>query len=138
MRQGDTLRRSVIRYLRAAIGNEEIAKGAPLDDDGVITIINRQVRQRRESIEAFRKGNRLDLARQEEAELAALVEYLPPQMAREEIATLARQVIGEVGAKGPADKGKVMGRLMPQVRGKADGAEVNAVVMELLEELVKA
>lgn len=137
MRRGDILRRTVIRYLRSAIHYEEIAKGGPLDDNGVISVINRQVRQRHESIEAFRKGNRLDLSQQEESELSVLMEYLPQQMSRNEIAALARQAIKETGASGPSEKGKVMGRLMPQLRGKADGATVNIVVTELLEEQVK-
>ena len=92
------------------------------DDDGIIGVISRQVRQRRESIYEFRKGNREDLVEREEAELAILLNYLPPQLTGEELAGLAQAVIGEVGARGPGDKGKVMGKLMPQVRGKAEGS----------------
>ena len=81
----------------------------------------------------FEQGNRADLVAKESAELAVLEVYLPPQLSEEELAGLVRQVIEEVGAASIRDKGQVMGRLMPQVRGKADGAKVNALVTQLLE-----
>jgi len=116
----------------AAIKNAEIARQATLEDTDILGIIAKEVRQRQESIEAFRLGNRHDLVTQEEAELAVLNEYLPRQMTREEIIAEARRVIEEVGAQGPADKGKVMPKLIAQLRGRADGREINAVVTELL------
>jgi len=116
----------------AAIKNAEIARQAALDDADILGIIAKEVRQRNESIEAFRLGNRHDLVVQEEVELAVLNEYLPRQMTREEIIAAARQVIKEVGAQGLADKGKVMPKLIAQLKGKADGREVNSVVTELL------
>ena len=94
--------------------------------------MNKQARQHRESIDAFQKGNRPDLTAKEEAELAVLLEYMPQQMSRQEIVAAARKVIEEVGADGPGEKGKVMSKLMPQLKGEAPGAEINAVVMELL------
>jgi len=132
MRGGDKVRRSVIRLVMAAIKNAEIARQTALDDTDILGIIAKEVRQRRESIEAFRLGNRPDLVAQEEAELAILNEYLPKQMTREEIIVAARQVIEEVGAQGPGDKGKVMPKLIAQLKGRADGREINAVVTELL------
>jgi len=132
LRQGDSVKLSALRLLRSAIEYEEISRGKALDDAGVQEIVARQVKQRRESIEAFRKGNRQDLASKEEAELKVLSAYLPQQMGRDEVRALAQKVMAEVGARGAADKGKVMGRLMPQVKGKADGAVVNEVVTELL------
>ncbi len=132
MRQGNETLRSVIRYLRSDIKYAEIAKGAPLDDTGVAEVISKQVKQHRESITEFKKGKREDLVAKEEAELAILLRYLPQQMDRSAIKEAAQKVIQEVGAKGPGDKGKVMGKLMPQLRGKAEGAEVSAVVNELL------
>jgi hypothetical protein len=132
MRSGDRTKLSVIRLLRSAITYEELARKKPLDDQDVLELVSRQVRQRRESIEEFRRGNRHDLVAKEEAELAVLASYLPKQLTREELVELAKAVIEEVGAKGPADKGKVMGRLMPQVRGRAEGSQVNAIVTELL------
>jgi len=135
MRGGDKVRRSVIRLVMAAIRNAEIAKQADLDDTDILGIIAKEVRQRRESIEAFKQGDRQDLVAQEEAELTILNEYLPQQMTREEIITTARQVIEGVGAQGPGDKGKVMPKLIAQLKGRADGREVNAVVTELLRSI---
>jgi hypothetical protein len=132
LRKGDKTRLSVIRLLISNINNAQIAKGAAVDDGDVVAVMNRQARQHRESIDAFQKGNRPDLTAKEEAELAVLLEYLPQQMSRDEIVAIARKVIEEVGAHGPGEKGKVMAKLMPQLKGKAQGAEINAVVMELL------
>lgn len=134
IRAQDALRRNVLRSLRSEVHNEEIAQQKPLDDDdAIIGVISRQVRQRRESISEFRKGNRDDLVQREESELAVLLEYLPQQLTPEEIADLARQAVSEVGARGPGDKGRVMGKLMPNVRGRADGSVVNEVVTGILE-----
>lgn len=123
---------STLRLLLSEIKNAEIAQQKPADDNKVLDVIAKEVKRRRDSIEAFKQGNRNDLVEQEEAELAVLMRYLPEQMSRAEIATTARQVIDSVGAKGPSDKGKVMSQLMPQVKGKADGKEVSEVVSELL------
>jgi uncharacterized protein YqeY len=135
LRNGEKERVSTLRLLLANIGNAEIAKGGSLDEGSLLSVISKQAKQNRESIEAFRKGNREDLVSKEERELAVLLEYLPQPMSADEIAAAARQVIEEVGARGPGDKGKVMGKLIPQVKGKADGAEVNAIVSELLASL---
>jgi uncharacterized protein YqeY len=132
MRGGDEVRRATIRLVMAAIKNTEIARQAPLDDGDILGIIAKEVRQRQESIDAFKKGNRPDLVVREEAEMAALNEYLPRQMTREEITTAARRIISEVGAQGPRDKGKVMPRLVAELKGKADGREINTIVTELL------
>jgi len=132
VRDGDKVRRAAIRLLIANIKNAEIARQADLDDADILGIIAKEVRQHKESIEAFKQGNRDDLVAQEEAELAVLQEYLPKQMTREEIIAEARQVIDEVGAQGPGDKGKVMPKLIAQLKGKADGREINDVVTELL------
>ena len=130
------MHRSVLRTIRSEVHNEEIALQKPLDDDdAIIGVISRQVRQRRESIYEFRRGNREDLVEREEADLAVLLEYLPPQLTPEELTALAQGVIQEVGAQGPGDKGKVMGKLMPQVKGKTEGSAVNQVVSKLLESL---
>ena len=134
IRAQDALRRNVLRSLRSEVHNEEIAQQKPLeDDDAIIGVISRQVRQRRESISEFRKGRRDDLVQREESELAVLLEYLPQQLTPEEIADMVRDAVSEVGARGPGDKGRVMGKLMPMVRGRADGSVVNEVVTGILE-----
>jgi uncharacterized protein YqeY len=123
---------ATLRLLLSEIKNAEIAQQKPADDNKVLDVITKEVKRRRESIEAFKVGNRSDLVAQEEAELAVLMSYLPEQMSRAEIMAAARQVVGAVGAKGPSDKGKVMSQLMPQLKGKADGKEVSEIVSELL------
>jgi len=128
MRARDELRMLVLRSLLSSMNYAEIAKQKKLDDGGVIEVIGREIKQRRESIEAYEKGNRKDLADKEKAEMAVLQEYMPAQMGRDEIVSIVKAVIAEVGAKGPGDKGKVMQKLMPQVKGKADGSEVNNIV----------
>ena len=133
MKGGDTIKRGAIRMLMAAINNVEKARQKELDDSDIFGVIAKEVKQRRESIEAFKQGNRQDLVDKEEAELAILSEYLPQQMTREEIIVAARRIIEEVGAQGPADKGKVMPKLIAQLKGRADGREINAVVTELLK-----
>jgi uncharacterized protein YqeY len=132
MKSGDNTRRGVIRLAMSAIKNAEIAKRGSLDEADIIGIIAKEARQRQESIDAFKQGNRQDLVAQEEAELAILQEYLPQQANREEIVAAAQQIIAEVGAEGPRDKGKVMPRLIAQFKGKADGREINDIVTELL------
>jgi uncharacterized protein YqeY len=123
---------ATLRLLLSEIKYAEIAQQKPADDNKVLDVITKEVKRRRESIEAFKKGNRSDLVAQEEAELAVLLSYLPEQMSRVEIMTAARRVVDAVGAKGPSDKGKVMSQLMPQLKGKADGKEVSEIVSELL------
>ena len=132
LKGGDKVRRSVVRLVMAAVKNAEIARQATLDDTDILGIIAKEARQRRESIEAFKQGNRQDLVAQEEVELAILQQYLPQQMSREEIVVEARRVIEEVGAIGVGDKGKVMPKLIAQLKGRADGREINTVVTELL------
>ena len=133
MRSRDQVRLDALRYLKSALQMVEKTKGESLDDAGVVEVVTKQVNDRRESIRMFEQGNRADLVAKESAELAVLEVYLPPQMSDEELAALVRQVVEEVGAATIRDKGKVMGRLMPQVRGKADGTKVNALVTEILE-----
>ena len=132
MRDHDENRKVALRLLRAAIVNEEVDKGHPLDDAEVMAVAAGQARQRRESIEAFRSAGREDLARQEEAQLQVLRDYLPEQMSREEVEQAAREAIAAVGATGPKDVGPVMRELMPRLKGKAEGSLVNQVVRELL------
>jgi uncharacterized protein len=136
IRQRDLNRCTTLRSLIASIKYAEIDQmNKALDDAGVAGIVAKEIKKRRESIEAFEKGNRPDLVAKEKSELDILAPYLPRQLSREEIIDLAKKTIAEVGAKGPADKGKVMGKLVAQTRGKADGKMVNDVVTELLGNL---
>jgi uncharacterized protein len=135
MRAKDELRKLVLRTVLSAVNYAEIAKQKKLDDGGIIDVIAREIKQRKESIEAYELGKRQDLADKEKAEMAILKEYMPAQMGREEVLAIVQSVITEVGARGPSDKGKVMQKLMPQVKGKADGNEVNNIVTELLGKL---
>ncbi len=123
---------ATLRLLLSEIKNAEIAQQKPADDNKVLDVVAKEVKRRRESIEAFKQGNRSDLVAQEEAELAVLMSYLPEQMSQEKIMAAARQVIDAVGAKGPSDRGRVMSQLMPQLKGKADGRAVSEIVSELL------
>ena len=132
LKQQQKVEVATLRLLLSEIKNAEIAQQKSADDNKVLDVIAREVKRRRESIEAFKQGNRGDLVAQEEAELAILMSYLPEQMSREEIIATARQVIDTVGAQGPSDKGKVMSQLMPQLKGKADGKEISDIVTELL------
>ena len=132
MRSGDKTKISVIRLVMSAIQNTEIARRTDLSDTDILGVIAKEVKQRQESIDAFKQGERPDLVAKEEAEMAILQPYLPEQVSREEIIAEARRIIEEVGAQGPGDKGKVMPLIIAQLKGKADGREINAVVTELL------
>lgn len=134
LRSHDETRKTTIRMALASIHNAEIAAHGELDEAAVIAVLGKEAKQRRESIEEFGKANRQDLLDKEQAELDIIVTYLPRQMSRDEIIAEARMAIARAGATGPRDKGKVMPLLMGALRGKADGAEINAVVTELLSE----
>jgi uncharacterized protein YqeY len=141
MRAGDGVRRDVLRSVLTAISNAEIgrvdisdesASREALSDSDVLGVIQKQAKQRRESIEEFRKGGRQDLVDRETAELAILEAYLPAQMSRDEIAAEVRAIIAETGASGQAGKAKVMPVAVARMKGRADGRAINEVVTELL------
>lgn len=133
MKSGEKQRVSVLLMMKSAIDNAQIARRETLDDADVIEVLSREAKRTRESIAEFKKANRQDAVEKEESELVVILEYLPQQMSRDEIAELVRQVIVEVGAQSPKDKGKVMSKLMPQLKGKAEGQLVNEVVTQALE-----
>ena len=135
MRQRVRQRVDALRFLKFAIQAVEKERRDTLDDQAMIEVVSKQVSDRRDSVKAFRDGGRTELADKEAADLAVLEEYLPPQLSQDEILALISEIVVEVGATGPRDRGKVMGRLMPQVRGLADGSEVNRLTGEILDSL---
>ena len=132
MKEKDTLKKSVITLVRAAIKQFEVDTRTEMDDEGILDIMAKQLKQKRDAIEEFRKGNREDLVEETENEIEILLSYLPKQLSEEEIRTIVKDTVSEVGATGPKDMGKVMSALMPKVKGKADGKIVSRVVKESL------
>jgi uncharacterized protein len=137
MRDRNELKTSTLRLLLSAIKYAEIKpdKQVILTDPEILGVIAKQIKQREDSIAAFKAGNRQDLVDKESAEMAILKTYMPQQLTPDEILAEARQTIAEVGAKGPGDKGKVMGKLVARLKGKADGKTINDVVTDLLSKL---
>ena len=131
----DELRTSVLRMLKSAIAYYEINKGGAgyeASEDDVMTVLNQQVKQRRDSIDQFTAAGRNELAEKEQRELEILKKYLPEQLSEDEVRTLVEEAIKQTGATSPQEMGKVMGALMPKVKGKADGTLVSRLVKEKL------
>ena len=135
MRSRDQARLDALRFLKFAVQAVEKEQKKELDDAGMIEVATKQASDRRDSVKAFEEGGRDVMAAKEAAELVVLEEFLPPQMPPEEISHLIKATAAEVGAASIQDKGKLMGKLMPQVRGKADGTVVNEMATEYLESL---
>ena len=133
LKASDARKVSVLRMVKAALKNRQIEKGGELADEEIVTVLATMIKRGRESIEQFAKGGRLDLVRNEEAEMAILQSYMPPQLSDDEIDGIISEAIRESSAKGPQDMGKVMRILMPRVKGVADGKYVNQRVKEMLE-----
>jgi uncharacterized protein YqeY len=132
MRSGDSLRRDVLRMVESAIYNVEKAKRTPLSEDEVLAVLSREVKTRRESVDAFRSGGREDLAAKEEAEIAILQAYLPDALSEAELRALVDEAIAATGAASARDLGKVMGWLSPRTRGRADGKVTSGLVAQAL------
>lgn len=132
MKAGDTRRRDMMRLLLAALGNARIEAQHDLSDDEAMRVLQREAKQRRESIEAYREGGRDDLVHVEQRELELIDSFLPASLSEQEASEMARSVIAEVGAGGPGDVGKVMGPLMKRIDGRFDGRRANELVRELL------
>jgi uncharacterized protein len=130
----DKIRLSAIRMLKAALHNKEIDLMRPLNESEILQILSAIVKQRKDSIEQFAKGGRNDLVEKEEAELKVVQEFMPAQMSDEEVETVIKKAIAEVGAVSVKDMGKVMKILMPQLTGKADGKAVGEKVKALLSQ----
>lgn len=128
MKAHDKLSLNVIRMMKAALTNEKVKQGHDLTPDEELTIVSRELKQRKESMEEFAKSNRDDLVEGVKAEIAIVEKYAPKQMSEDEVAKIVADSIAKVSASGMGDFGKVMGVVMPQVKGKADGAVVNKTV----------
>ena len=135
MKAGDKDRLKVVRLIMAAIKQIEVDTRAELDDAGVLSVLNKMVKQRRDSVEQFEKGGREDLAALERAEIEVLQAYLPEQLSADELTTLVDEVIAATGAQGIRDMGKVMGQIKTKAAGRADMGAVSATVKERLNAL---
>lgn len=133
MRNKDKLKLSVIQMVRAALKNAEIQVRKELDEQEVMEVISRELKQRRDSLQEFKNAGRTDLIEQVEAEIEVLIGYLPKQLTEEEVREIVSETVKEVGASTKADMGKVMAALMPKVKGKADGKLVNQIVQQYLQ-----
>jgi uncharacterized protein YqeY len=133
MKDGNKFRLLTIRLVRAAIKNQEIELRRPLDDSDTLTILSRELKQRRESLLEFKNAGREDLVSNVSAEIEIISEYLPRQLDEEEVKAIVVQTMQETGASSKADMGKLMGALMPKVKGLADGKVVNGIVQQLLQ-----
>jgi uncharacterized protein YqeY len=134
MRARDDRRTQTLRMAMAAAHNRRIELRRDLTDDEMTEVLARQVKQRRESVELFRGGGREEMAAKEESEAGILTEFLPAQLDPAQLEVMARAAIAETGASSPAEMGKVMGRLAPQIKGRADGRAVSELVRRLLSE----
>jgi uncharacterized protein YqeY len=136
MRKGEVTKRATIRLLLSAIRNEEIAQQKELENEGILLVASKQAQQRLESIDAFNSAKRDDLVAKEQAELDVIKLYLPEPFSNNKITEIIESVISETGATGPQDIGKVMGKIIPQTRGRADGKQISEKVGELLRKMV--
>ncbi|MDK2918298.1 MAG: uncharacterized protein PWQ37_1031 [Candidatus Petromonas sp.] len=132
MKEKNKIKKSVITMIRAAIKQYEVDNRTEINDDGVIEIIAKQLKQKKDAIEEFKKGDRQDLVDETEKEIEILLQYLPKQLSEDEIRVIVKETIEKHNASSPKDMGKVMGALMPKMKGKADGKLVSKIVKELL------
>lgn len=132
MKAGEKLRLSVIRFLRSELKNAEIARKEPLNEGEAVAVVQRELKRRKEALLDYEKANRPDLVEELQEEIKILSDYLPPQLSESEIKEMASAAITELGVSSKKEMGKLMGYLMPRVKGKADGSLVKKVVEELL------
>lgn len=132
LKSGNAQRRMVLGMVMAAAKNKEIEKRSELNDEEIIAVIASEVKKRRDAVEQYEKGGRPELAEQEKQEINILMGYMPEQMPEEQIREEVKKAIAETGAKDIKEMGKVLGALMPKVKGKADGQLVSRIVKEEL------
>lgn len=132
MKNKETVRKSVITLIRADIKQYEVDNRVELDDDKILTLIAKQMKQRKDALEEFKKADRTDLIDQTNEEIEVLSFYLPEQLADDELEEIVKKVVAEVGATSMKDMGAIMGKVMPLVSGRADGKRINAMVKKIL------
>ena len=132
MKEKDAVRKSVVQLIKAGVLQVEKDKQITLDDEGVLDVIAKQLKQRRDSLPDYEKSGREDLVAQLKREMELLMEYLPAQLSREELEAIVKEAVEKVGASSVKDMGKVMAEVMPKTKGRADGKEINAITRELL------
>jgi hypothetical protein len=132
MKARDQQKLSTLRMIKSSLKNEEIKLGKELSADEELTVLSRELKQRNDSLQEYEKAGREDLAAGERAEIAVIKAYMPKPLSDEELDRLVQDTIAEVGARSKADMGKVMGAIMPKVKGKADGSKVNKLVLKYL------
>lgn len=133
MKSRDKIRKDVVTMVRAAIKQKEVDERIELDDETIIGVISKQVKQKKDAIEDFKKGQRQDLVELTEKEIDILLEYLPKQLTESELDEIVRAAIQEVGANSVKDMGKIMSNVMPKIKGRADGSMVNNIVKQYLK-----
>ena len=133
MKSHDKDRLAVIRMVRGAIRQQEIDGQKELSDEDVIAVMSKEIKMRKDSIEEFKKGGREDLIAKTQAEIDVLMPYMPAQLSEDEVRELVKAAVAETGAATPKDMGRVMGALMPKVKGRADGKLVNTLVRSMLQ-----
>lgn len=132
MKSKNKLELAVIRMVKASIQNEQIKLGHELSEEDSLTVLNRELKQRKDSLHEFEQAGREDLATRQREEIAVLHKYLPEQLTEDEVRQIVAETIAETGAENKSDMGKVMGAIMPKVKGKADGSVINRLVLESL------
>ena len=132
MREKDTVRKNVVQLIKAGVLQYEKDNKTTLDDEGVLGVIAKQLKQRRDSLPDYEKSGRCDLIAQLKREMELLMEYLPAQLTHDELTEIVKDAINETGATTIKDMGKIMSVIMPKVSGRADGKEINLIVRELL------
>lgn len=132
MRDKDTVRKNVVQLIRSSVLQVEKDNKITLDDDGILDVIAKQLKQRRDSLPDYEKSGREDLILQLKTEMAILMEYLPAQLTREELEVIVKEAVDATGATSIKDMGKVMAAVMPKTKGRADGKEINTIVRNLL------
>ena len=132
MKDKDKEKLSVLRMVKSSIQNESIKHGRDLSEEEELTVLSRELKQRKDSLQEFDKAGREDLVHKLQAEIKIVEHYMPEQLSEEEITAIVKQTIADVNASSKAEMGKVMGALMPKVKGKADGSLVNRIVQQHL------